>query len=229
MRNNHGKALRRLLAPAAEALEVDYDLHTLFMYGGLHELPGGRREDVAFGLLAAGGTLLAAKTYADEFPAEGRTARKGAKLLAAALDKPQSLEGAAMLARAQALLAARRQLGAGRPEEATTHHASADLLQEAFPIPADAIDDVDHYLAKSFERAEEAMAALEFQQWTTICALTRALGPEFMEGKAVGKLVLPGTGLDALVTGHADGASRWVGADERRMLYLEEAVARGLL
>jgi hypothetical protein len=238
---NHGHLLRRLLEPPARDLGVDYDPHTLFMYGSLARMPGGRPEDVAFGLLAVGGTILATKTYSDEFPASGRTARKGAKLLRSMLGEPESIEAAAMLARAQALLAADRLSRTGSQRGAAWQRATGNLLQEHVPIGPERTDELDNYLNTSFERARElrgheaaeraaATAAVYFQQWATLGALNLALGEEFMESqKTLDHLILPGTGARALTEGAADHQAHWLPAEKRRTRYVQQAINLGFI
>lgn len=241
--SNFGQVLRLLLEPPAHQLGVDYDMHTLFIYGDVDEMPGGRPEDVAFGLLAAAGYILAAKTHADEFPVRGRLGRKGAKTLLSMLGEPESVEASAFLAQAQARLAVERQTREGSVDDAAWHRAAGDLLQAHVPIGEKLRDDLDHYLDTSFERARElrgqevpehaapeAMAAINFEQWTTIVALTHVLGSDFMESeKTLDKMILPGTGWESLSTGTADQASRWLDAERDRMVYVQEAVNRGFI
>lgn len=240
---NYGQVLRLLLEPPAYQLGVDYDMHTLFIYGDVDEMPGGRPEDVAFGLLAAGGKILAAKTPADEFPVRGRLGRKGSKTLLSMLGEPESVEASAFLAQAQTRLAVERQSREGNVDDAAWHRAAGDLLQAHVPIGEKLRADLDYYLDKSFERARElrgqelpeyaapeATAAIAFEQWATIVALTYVLGSDFMESdKTLDKMILPGTGWESFSTGSADQASRWLAAEKERQVYVQEAVDRGFI
>jgi hypothetical protein len=227
---SYGELLRCLLEPAAAKVGADYDVETLWMYGE-YARDEIAPEEVAFGLLHAGGQILVTKTHADEFPAsKRRVGRKGSRLLRSALGEDQTLVASTVVARAQALLAAERLAAAGDRESAQVHELSAAFLLRYFPLSGDDIARQDGYLADSFAHARsiqlelgtdlapQAVAAQAFQQHATLHALALALGDDFMT-KNFEALILPGTGWDALVLGSAD-AERWGPVEETRMIYV---------
>lgn len=241
MGRNYGQVLRRLLEPAAVQVGADFNTETMWIYG---DDPWERAEfspeTVAFGLLHCGGQILAAKTHSDEFPAhKSRVARKGSKLLLSVLGEYSTITACTLLARAQALLAVERMSREGDDASASGHRRCADFLMSYFPLDLEDIDRQDKELDESFAHARslrgqvlpdhaapEALAAQNFQQWTTLHALDLALGDEFMD-KNVDSLILPGAGWDAFVAGHADAAGRWNLIEERRTLYVQAGYDRG--
>ena len=239
MARNDGQILRQLMEPAANQVGADFNIETIWMNRGGWPRDDLFPETVAFGLLHCGGQLLAAKTYRDEFPArKARVARRGAKLLLRVLGEPQTITASIVLARAQARLMAERLSSRDEDESARTHGRSAEFLLGYFPLDAENIDRQDRDLDEAFANARrlrgqdlpdhaapEPIAAVAFQQRATLHALELALGAEFMETN-FDALVLPGGGLDAFTTGHADSVGRWNPIDERRMLYVRAGYER---
>jgi hypothetical protein len=227
--------LRDLLGPTAARLRVDFDVETLVMFGEIQPPAERRPEDAAFGLLHCGGQLLVANTYPDEFPASGRAASSGANALRQRLGEPQSVEASALLAQAQALLAAEQQRRVGDVGSASLHELCAKWLDSSFPLSSRTRNDLEADLdlirresARTAEFVDPDLDWIEFQQRANLTALRTALGQAFFESIA-DMLIRPGDTYESVVYAMAFAGGRWGSIEERRMRYVREALEHGFI
>ncbi len=240
-REQYSQLRRRLLEPVAAMRGVDYSSVSAFAFGD--DVPGIGEEEIVFGLLGCGADVLLSKTYADEFPARPRIARKGAKLVARGLGGPGSIAASSMFAQAQATLASERQRRQGADEDAVRHAACAGLVQYHYALPREFVRDLERKRAEAWQWADEllareergeevpnnaaeAIAAHRFQHWTTVRGLQLVLGDWF--DAHLDAMVFPDTGYDALILEMADAYS-WGHIEERRLRFVRAACAMSLI
>ena len=138
---------------------VEFNLVALFAHGD--DLVELGEDEIAFGLLGCGADILLANTYADEFPAEARIAKKGAKLLTKALGGAESIAACSLLSQSQAALASERQRRHGTEEDAVVHAAGADLVQRHYALPRNVVADLERQRIEAWEWADELRAREE--------------------------------------------------------------------
>lgn len=239
--SGHAKLARKLLEPAAARVGASYDWTMLAAMGEVPLSDDARAEDVAYGLLTAGGEVLLSKTHRDEFPARGRTGAQGTKQLTRALGADSTIQASSLLAQAQGLLAAKQQERAGYGSSAAAHRAVAPFVQRYFPVDDEGRERLEHHAATAWKHADDldareqagedvgehaagAVAAGEFQQWAVLLALEVVLGNDwFVEREEA--TCWPGAGYDSLVAGTAETAS-WAMIEERRMVFVRAALDR---
>jgi hypothetical protein len=236
---------RRMLEPVAESLDVDYDLVSLYGHG--QSEANLDRAGVAFGLLGCGADLLIPKTRYDEFPARGKTSKRGAKLLARALGSTATVWAASVLAQAQAMVMADLQGRDGSAQDAAWHRKGGLLVQSYFPVPDDVLADLEERRIEARQWAAEVErrrtevedpdfdhpdievgsdhGRQRFQFSAMFCALDLALDGWATESLET-MILATERSYDALTMIAADAAD-WLHVEAQRSRFVRAAVDQG--